>query len=215
MAEVGKGTSPVAGTRAGARPIIAMRQAGWAGQWYWMRSPDQEQRVVMALYNRYCIRCHGIDGRGVWDIPDVPDFTDKRWQASRPDPQIVNIVMEGRGACMPMFRGTLGALMRRGGMAPLPPFRIFVPGTEVPRPEVGSRCRTRIPIRTAKEALPLAPGRRPVSQATELSRFWSGSGVWLRLNRFSRQNGNPATRVFGKNSQSAKFYRIRWIGSNR
>jgi mono/diheme cytochrome c family protein len=107
---------------------------GWAGQWYWMRSPDQERRVVMGLFNRYCIRCHGVDGRGVWDIPDVPDFTDKRWQASRPDPQIVNIVMEGRGACMPMFRGTL-SLDEAWAMAHY--LRTFVPGSEVARPDVG------------------------------------------------------------------------------
>src|SRR5947209_3311176 len=33
------------------------------GTWYWLRSPEQERRVVMGLYNRYCIRCHGVDGR--------------------------------------------------------------------------------------------------------------------------------------------------------
>ncbi len=49
--------------------------ADLGGTWYWLRSPDQEKRVVAGLYNRYCIRCHGVDGRGVWDIPDVPDFT--------------------------------------------------------------------------------------------------------------------------------------------
>ena len=107
---------------------------GFAGNWYWVRSPDQEQRVVMSHYNRYCIRCHGIDGRGVWDIPDVPDFTDPRWQNSRSDPQIVNIIMEGRGAVMPMFRGTL-ALDEAWGMAHY--LRTFVPGTEAPRPDVG------------------------------------------------------------------------------
>jgi mono/diheme cytochrome c family protein len=108
--------------------------AGWAGEWYWMRSPDQERRVVMARYNRYCVRCHGIDGRGVWDIPDVPDFTDPRWQGSRADPQIVNILMEGRGAVMPAFRGTL-TLEEACAMARY--LRTFVPGTEVPRPETG------------------------------------------------------------------------------
>jgi hypothetical protein len=107
---------------------------GWAGNWYWMRSPDQEQRVVMSLYNRYCIRCHGVDGRGVWDIPDVPDFTDPRWQTSRSDHQIVNIIMEGRGAVMPSFRGTL-ALDEACGMARY--LRTLVPGTETPRPDVG------------------------------------------------------------------------------
>src|SRR3954463_8607328 len=39
------------------------------GEWYWMHTPEQEKTVVMGLYNRYCIRCHGVDGRGVWDIP--------------------------------------------------------------------------------------------------------------------------------------------------
>src|SRR5436305_11991010 len=34
------------------------------GTWYWVRSPDEERRVIIGLYNRYCIRCHGVDGRG-------------------------------------------------------------------------------------------------------------------------------------------------------
>ena len=107
---------------------------GWAGNWFWVRSPDQEKRVVMSLFNRYCIRCHGIDGRGVWDIPDVPDFTDVRWQQSRAEAQVVNIITEGRGAVMPAFRGTL-SLDEVWAMAHY--LRTFVPGTEVPRPDVG------------------------------------------------------------------------------
>src|SRR5262245_12834157 len=77
------------------------------GNWYWVRSPEQEARVVASLYNNYCIRCHGVDGRGVWDIPDVPDFTSARWQASRTDAQLARLILEGRGAVMPAFRGTL------------------------------------------------------------------------------------------------------------
>ena len=68
---------------------------------------EEEKRVVAALYNRYCIRCHGVDGRGVWDIPDVPDFTNAHWQASRCDARLAEIILEGRGAVMPPFRGTL------------------------------------------------------------------------------------------------------------
>src|SRR5437762_3197294 len=77
------------------------------GTWYWLRSPDEEKRVTMALFNRYCIRCHGVDGRGVWDIPGVPDFTNTVWQGSRTDAELVRIILEGRGAVMPQFRGTL------------------------------------------------------------------------------------------------------------
>ena len=68
------------------------------GTWYWLRSPEEEKRITMGLYNRYCIRCHGVDGRGVWDIPGVPNFTDTVWQGSRSDAQIVRSIVEGRGA---------------------------------------------------------------------------------------------------------------------
>ena len=138
---------------------------GWAGGWYWMRSPDQERRVVMSLYNRYCIRCHGIDGRGVWDIPDVPDFTDSRWQTSRPDKQIVNIVMEGRGACMPAFRGTLN-LEEAWAMARY--LRTFVPGTEAARPEVGRSPAAR-PGTTPADNLPPLPAAVESAQPAQPS----------------------------------------------
>jgi mono/diheme cytochrome c family protein len=132
---------------------------GWAGNWYWMRSPDQEQRVVMSLYNRYCIRCHGVDGRGVWDIPDVPDFSDPRWQNSRSEPQIVNILMDGRGAVMPAFRGTL-SLDEAWGMAHY--LRTFVPGTETPRPDVGRAAAQPVKPATPTPSVGAIPPPRPV-----------------------------------------------------
>jgi hypothetical protein len=104
------------------------------GTWYWLRSPEEEKRVVASSYNRYCIRCHGVDGRGVWDIPDVPDFTSVRWQSSRSDGQLARLILEGRGAVMPHFRGTL-ALEEAWAMARY--LRTFVPGTEVSRPDFG------------------------------------------------------------------------------
>jgi len=102
------------------------------GTWHWLRSPDEEKRVIIGLYNRYCIRCHGVDGRGVWDIPDVPDFTNARWQASRSDGQIARATLEGRGACMPPFRGTV-TLEEAWGLSRY--LRTFLPGTELPRPD--------------------------------------------------------------------------------
>ena len=106
---------------------------GVDGEWYWLRSPDKEKRKVIGLYNRYCIRCHGVDGRGVWDIPDVPDFTNVRWQASRSDAQRARIIIEGRGAVMPPFRG---ALTLEEAWAIGRYLHTFVPGTEVSRPDV-------------------------------------------------------------------------------
>jgi mono/diheme cytochrome c family protein len=104
------------------------------GTWYWLRSPDEEKRVAMGLFNRYCIRCHGADGRGSWDIPGIPDFTDARWQASRSDGQIARIILEGRGAVMPPFRGAI-SLEEAWGLARY--LRTLPPGSEVSRPDVG------------------------------------------------------------------------------
>jgi hypothetical protein len=103
------------------------------GTWYWLRSPEEEKRVVISLYSRYCIRCHGVDGRGIWDIPGVPDFTNARWQASRSDAQLARVIVEGRGACMPPFRGTL-TLEEAWALGRY--LRTFVPGTEVSRPDL-------------------------------------------------------------------------------
>ena len=109
------------------------------GAWYWMRSPEQERQVVMSAYARYCVRCHGIDGRGVWDIPGVPNFTDARWQACRPDGALARSIIEGRGAVMPPFRGTL-TLEESWAMARY--LRTFVPGTEASKPDLDTPTPT-------------------------------------------------------------------------
>ena len=110
------------------------------GCWYWLRSPEQEKRVVMALFNRYCIRCHGVDGRGVWDIPDVPNFTNPRWQACRTDGELARAILEGRGSVMPPWRGTL-SLEEAWAIARY--VRTFVPGTEMSRPDFNAPPNTR------------------------------------------------------------------------
>lgn len=105
--------------------------ADTGGAWYWMRSPEQERRVVMNLYNRYCIRCHSVDGRGVWDIPDVPDFANVVWQNTRPDDYRARVIIEGRGAVMPAFRGIL-TLEEACALARY--LHTFLPGNEISRP---------------------------------------------------------------------------------
>jgi mono/diheme cytochrome c family protein len=122
-----------------------------SGSWYWMRSPEQEKRVIAALYNRYCLRCHAVDGRGVWDIPDVPDFTNARWQASRSDAQLALMTLQGRGAVMPAFRGTL-TLEESWAMARY--LRTFLPGSEASRPDL------RDPKKAEKPNEELPPPRR-------------------------------------------------------
>ncbi len=80
---------------------------GGHGSWYWVRDETEERRRTIQIYNTQCVRCHGVQGRGVWDIPDVPNFTNQRWQLSRSDWDIVRLTLNGRGACMPAFKGTI------------------------------------------------------------------------------------------------------------
>jgi hypothetical protein len=132
--------------------------ADTGGSWYWVRSPEQERRVVMNLYNRFCIRCHGVDGRGVWDIPDVPDFTNTVWQATRPDDYRSRVILEGRGAVMPAFRGTL-TLEESCAMARY--LHTFVPGTEVTRPVLGPAVAIPSPVTPPAGATPAAATSAP------------------------------------------------------
>jgi hypothetical protein len=103
------------------------------GTWYWLHSPEEEKRIVTGLFNRCCIRCHDVSGRGTWDIPGIPNFTDGRWQASRSDAQLARIILEGRGAVMPPFRGAL-SLEEAWAMARY--LRTFMPPAETPRPTI-------------------------------------------------------------------------------
>jgi hypothetical protein len=124
----------------------------FGGTWYWVRSPEQERRVTMSLFSRYCIRCHGVDGRGVWDIPDVPDFTNTVWQATRPEAYRARVILEGRGAVMPAFRGTI-TLEEACALARY--LNTFVPGTEVSRPDVSAGAPA--PLAPAPVAPPFVP----------------------------------------------------------
>ena len=114
------------------------------GTWHWLRSPDEEKRVVMGLFNRYCIRCHGVDGRGIWDIPGIPDLTNTAWQASRTDGQLARRILEGRGAVMPTFRGAL-SLEEAWAMARY--LRTFDPSTHVSLPDFTPKKKIELPTK--------------------------------------------------------------------
>jgi hypothetical protein len=132
------------------------------GTWYWLRSPEEERRIIMGLFNRYCIRCHGVDGQGVWDIPGVPDFTNPRFHACRSDGQLARAILEGRGAVMPPFRGTL-TLEEGWGMARY--LRTFIPGTQISRPDAGSPAKGPVPMPRPDTVPGTVPGKKPSPDA--------------------------------------------------
>jgi mono/diheme cytochrome c family protein len=60
-----------------------------------------------ALFQRYCVRCHGTDGKGAQvrqAMTTIPDFTLRAWQEGRSDPQLLVSVLDGKGTRMPAFR---------------------------------------------------------------------------------------------------------------
>jgi hypothetical protein len=132
------------------------------GAWYWLRSPEEEKRVTISLFNRYCIRCHGVDGRGVWDIPDVPNFTNARWQASRTDAQLARSILEGRGSVMPPWRGAL-SLEEAWALARY--VRTLVPGTQVERPDFSAPANAPTAPLPRPTATPAAPAASPPAPA--------------------------------------------------
>src|SRR5947209_15120408 len=55
---------------------------------------------MAALYKSKCARCHGADGKGKPDR--TPDFTDPKWQSSRKDEELTQIITDGKGE-MPAY----------------------------------------------------------------------------------------------------------------
>ena len=54
-----------------------------------------------------CLMCHGADGKGYPAIK-TPDFTDPKWQASRSDKQMAEVIKKGKpNTTMPPFADKL------------------------------------------------------------------------------------------------------------
>jgi len=71
-----------------------------------VRAMDQ----ALILYRRYCVSCHGEDGRSGpvrSDVRAAPDFTSASWQESRGLSRVRISILEGRGSRMPSFQGRL------------------------------------------------------------------------------------------------------------
>jgi ubiquinol-cytochrome c reductase cytochrome b subunit len=55
------------------------------------------------LYRAYCLACHDTDGSGQTArkaMPDLPNFTDAKWQSSRSDADCKQSILQGKGKFM-------------------------------------------------------------------------------------------------------------------
>jgi mono/diheme cytochrome c family protein/uncharacterized membrane protein len=62
--------------------------------------------AALGVYRQHCVNCHGKDGSGsrVREVmPQIPDFTNARWQKNHTDVQLALSIREGKGKLMPAF----------------------------------------------------------------------------------------------------------------
>lgn len=73
-------------------------------------APAKAQMSSLEIYRAYCLACHDSDGRGQTArkaLPDLPDFTDDKWQAPHPDAELKKSILQGKGKFMLPMRDKL------------------------------------------------------------------------------------------------------------
>jgi mono/diheme cytochrome c family protein len=71
---------------------------------------DDRTTAVKDVYAKYCLACHGHDGKGTdmkKAMPNLPDFTSRKWQDEVSNVQIKVSILDGKGTLMPPFRDKL------------------------------------------------------------------------------------------------------------
>jgi mono/diheme cytochrome c family protein len=67
------------------------------------RQPVAAQMSPVQVYRAYCLACHDADGRGQTArkaMPELPDFTDQKWQAAHTDAEFKQSILNGKGKFM-------------------------------------------------------------------------------------------------------------------
>jgi len=73
--------------------------------------PVGKARTAQQLYRRYCVSCHGTDGRSKTSkgkYSHARDLTDTQWQDDVTDERIFNSIMNGRSV-----RGNMPAFSKK------------------------------------------------------------------------------------------------------
>jgi len=74
-------------------------------------APVTAQMAPIQVYRVYCLACHDADGRGRTArkaMPDLPDFSDAKWQAARSDAELKQSILNGKGKFMLPMKDKLG-----------------------------------------------------------------------------------------------------------
>jgi quinol-cytochrome oxidoreductase complex cytochrome b subunit len=74
-------------------------------------APVVAQMPSVQVYRAYCLACHDVDGKGNTvrvAMPDIPDFTNAKWQSGRSDAEFKHAILEGKGKFMVPMKDKLG-----------------------------------------------------------------------------------------------------------
>jgi mono/diheme cytochrome c family protein len=76
------------------------------------REPASNMRPASQVYRRYCVSCHGTDGKAATSkgkFSHARDLSDAKWQDDVSDERIFNSIMNGRNVRgnMPAFANKL------------------------------------------------------------------------------------------------------------
>lgn len=83
--------------------VVALTLASWGSEAAVQKGKGPDAN---GLYQAQCAKCHAADGKGIPSLPDMPNFADAKWQASRTDKQLTDGINNGAGI-MPGFKATL------------------------------------------------------------------------------------------------------------
>jgi mono/diheme cytochrome c family protein len=75
--------------------------------------PSSGPTTLIEVYRTVCLKCHERDGRGKTIrkiMPEIPDFTDPKWQDSRSDAELHHSILEGKGKKMLPMKDHLGSV---------------------------------------------------------------------------------------------------------
>jgi mono/diheme cytochrome c family protein len=136
------------------------------------------------IFRAYCVACHNVDGKGAIvrsAMPDIPDFTQAAWQASRKDAELSGSILKG-GKFMPSMKDKLTAA-DADTMATF--VRAFQDGKQVVKLESpvvkldGDKEKPPVVAKEKdKEPIPVKPV--PATTSPELAERLRGAGVHYR-----------------------------------
>jgi mono/diheme cytochrome c family protein len=75
-----------------------------------MEEKEPKRPVAHGIYTKFCLACHGTDGKAKEmkeKMPTIPDFTDRKWQDGVSNVQLIVSILEGKGTLMPPYQAAL------------------------------------------------------------------------------------------------------------